>query len=74
MQVEPRVGLEAMTQAEAYPHDPSVQRGVRHVETHISHLILHTDRGDWDRELHDGLGRLLAPLASRISHNGINPE
>lgn len=44
MQDEPCAGFEILTQAEAYPHDPSAAQGVRHVETHISHLFFTADR------------------------------
>jgi hypothetical protein len=58
MRDEPCAGLEALMDAELT----------------ASHLVLHTDRGDWEGELCDGLRRLLAPLADRISDDRDDSE
>jgi hypothetical protein len=39
MQEEPCAEVEGLTQPQAYPYDPDARAGVRHLETHISHLF-----------------------------------
>ncbi|MCP4004239.1 MAG: AAA family ATPase, partial [bacterium] len=36
--------VEALTQVRAYPHDRSAERGVEHVQTHLSHVFLTPER------------------------------
>ena len=36
--------LEALSKPATFPHDPSAEKGIEHVETHISHLFLTRDR------------------------------
>jgi hypothetical protein len=42
--------------------------------TTTTHVALDTDRGDWRRELTDGLRHLLASSARCIPPDGIHPE
>ena len=44
MEHKPYAGFEALMRGEAHPHDATAAATVRHLETHISHILFTSSR------------------------------